>query len=499
MTRIGAGALPTDAAVMEQSLYHPIRARVGVAAWALALGMLLRFTMALPLDLRFFALILLWLALALAAFRWLVGHQGVPFFFPMRFAVFAFEVVVASWLAHYIGASSWLATLFLLFPAIEWNMLYPGGWGLAGSVLAILATGALIVGEAVGFVPPGALFPGIESEYADPRYAAGAFLISASVIAGLSRVVGRYAELGRRQSRDLAEANVRLVELSDDLRESHAESEAAYAQLRAAQAELVTAARLASLGTLIAGVAHEINTPLGALNSNHDTIRRAIGKLQGILADEVVEEHELDDVRRIVKALDGVNVTNDMAVERMVKIVNSLRTFGRVDRSDLDRADLHEGLESTLAILAHRLKGRIEVVKDYGDLPLVECYPTLVHQVFMNLIMNALQAMPGQGTLTLRTRVEDDEVTVEVGDTGVGIPEENLAKIFEPGFTTKGSRVGMGMGLLITRRILERHGGRLTVDSTPGRGSRFTVHLPVRLPPGATPAAGATADMERAT
>ncbi|HSH45202.1 MAG TPA: hypothetical protein VK966_05075, partial [Longimicrobiales bacterium] len=310
-----------DTAAMELSLYHPIRARIGVAAWALALGAVFRFTMALPLDPRFFGITALWLLVVVAAFRWLVGHPSAPYFFPSRFAVFAFEVIIASWLAHYIGASSWLATLFLLFPAIEWNMLYPGGWGLAGSILAILATGALIVGEAVGFVPAGALFSGIQPEYSNPRYAVGAFLVSASVIAGLTRVVGRYAELGRRQSRDLARANDRLVELSDDLRTAHEESESAYAELRATQAELVTSARLASLGTLIAGVAHEINTPLGALNSNHDTVRRAIGRLQVILEDEVIDESELADVRRIVQALEGVTVTNDMAVDRMVKLV----------------------------------------------------------------------------------------------------------------------------------------------------------------------------------
>lgn len=482
-----------DSAEVERTLYRPIRARIGVALWALALGTVFRFTMGLPLDPSFFGLILLWVAVVAAAFRWLVGHRDIPFFFPTRFAVFSFEVLVAAWLAHYIGASSWLATLFLLFPAIEWNMLYPGGWGLAGSVLAILATGALIVGEAVGFVPAGALFPSIQPEYAEPRYALGAFFISASVIAGLSTVVGRYAEAGRKLARDLGTANARLYEMSEDLRASHAESEAAYRQLREAQAELVSSAKMASLGMLIAGVAHEINTPLGALHSNHDTIHRAIRKLEAILEDEVVEEHELEDVRRIVRALDGVSATNSMAMERMVKIVDSLRTFGRVDRSEIDRTDLHEGIESTLAILAHKLKDRVAVVKEFGTLPKVECYANQIHQVFMNLIMNAAQAIRGTGTVTIRTRHEGDEVAVEIEDTGVGIPAENLTRIFDPGFTTKGKRMGMGMGLLITSQIVDRHGGRLAVESEPGKGTKFTVHLPVRLPAKARTAVPATA------
>ncbi|NIP78539.1 MAG: hypothetical protein GWM90_04780, partial [Gemmatimonadetes bacterium] len=311
----------------------------------------------------------------------------------------------------------------------------------------------------------GALFSTIEPGYARPTYAVGAFFVSASVIVGLSTVVSRYAEAGRRQSRELGQANTQLVELSDHLRDSHAEAEEAYAKLRSAQAELVGSAKLATLGNLIAGVAHEINTPLGALHSNHDTIARALDRLQEILEDEVVDEDELEDVRRIVKAIDGVTATNNMAVDRMVKLVDSLRTFGRVDRSDIDRVDLHEGLESTLAILSHELKDRIDVVKDYGDLPRVECYPNQIHQVFMNLIVNATQAIEGRGTLTLRTRPEADEVAVEIADTGVGITEENLARIFDPGFTTKGSRMGMGMGLLITSQIIDRHGGRIAVES----------------------------------
>lgn len=469
------------------TLYRPVRARAVLGAWTLLTGALFLLFLRLPLDFRFFGLTVLWFAFSAIALHWLAGHRDTPYFFPFRFAVFSVEVLVAALLAHYIGASSWLATLFLLFPAVEWNMLYPGAWGTAGSILAIVASGALILGEAVGSVPAGALFSTIDPEYAQPRYAFGAFFISMSVIAGLSTVVGRYAEAGRRQSRALALANDRLTELSDDLRSSRTAAEEAYAQLRNAQAELVGSAKLATLGNLIAGVAHEINTPLGALHSNHDTIRRALIRLQEILADEVVDEDELEDVRRIVKAVDGVTDTNNLAVDRMMRLVQSLRTFGRVDRSEIDFADLHEGIESTLAILAHELKGRVRVVKEFGNLPRVECYPNQIHQVFMNLIVNAGQAIQGEGTITIRTRAEGEEVVIEVEDTGIGIAPENVARIFDPGFTTKGKRMGMGMGLLITRQIVDRHHGRIDVRSEPGRGTTFTVRLPVRLPPSALP------------
>jgi len=482
VSEAAATRAPRNSAADDRALHRPVRARLAVVLWALALGFVFLAALGLPLTFRFFLAAAGWFAISSAAFQWLAEREGAPYFFSVRFLLLGFEVVVAAWVAHYFGASSWLATLFLLLPAIEWNMLYPGAWGLAGSFLAVLATGALILGEALGFVPPTTLFSAIEPGYADPMYAFGAFLLSASIIIGLSTVVSRYAEAGRRKSRELGQANERLRQMSRDVKRSHDELEQAYAQLRNAQAELVGSAKLATLGNLIAGVAHEINTPLGALHSNHYTIARALDRLQDILEDEVVDEDELEDVRRIVKAIDGVTSTNNMAVDRMVKLVDSLRTFGRVDRSEIDWADLHEGLESTLAILSHELRDRFRVVKEYGDLPRVECYPNQVHQVFMNLIVNAIQAMGERGALTIRTRREGDEVAVEIQDTGVGMSEETIARIFEPGFTTKGSRMGMGMGLLITNRIVDRHSGTLHVESEPGVGTTVTVRLPVRLP-----------------
>jgi two-component system, NtrC family, sensor kinase len=244
-------------------------------------------------------------------------------------------------------------------------------------------------------------------------------------------------------------------------------------------AEMVTQARLATLGMLVAGLAHEINTPLGAINSNHDVLRRALNKLQVILEDEVVEPHELEEVRRIVRAVDGILHVNDLAVERMTELVKSLRTFGRLDRAQLDFADLHEGLDSTLAILAYELKG-VNVVRDYATLPLVECQPHQINQVFMNLILNARQATAEGGTITLSTAASGERVTVRVEDTGTGITPDALKKLFQPGFTTKGSRIGMGLGLVICRQIVERHGGRIAVKSEHGTGTEFTVVLPTR-------------------
>ncbi len=285
----------------------------------------------------------------------------------------------------------------------------------------------------------------------------------------------------RLRVRELEEENRQLRQAPEELRRSHGELETAYAKLRGAQAELVNTARLASLGMLVAGVAHELNTPLGALSGNRDVLQRALRRLGNILEDEVVEPSELEELRRIVRAIDGIMEVDGLAVERMVHLVASLRRFGRPDQSEIDIVDLHEGLESTLALLRHELPERITVVREYAEIPRVECYANQVNQLFMNLLMNAIQAIRGKGTITIRTSHRDGEVAVEIQDTGVGIPAANLKRIFEPGFTTKGGRVGMGLGLLISRQIVEQHQGRLGVRSTPDEGTTFTVFLPLRL------------------
>lgn len=247
--------------------------------------------------------------------------------------------------------------------------------------------------------------------------------------------------------------------------------------------EAVNAARLATLGMLLAGVAHEVNTPLGALASNHDVLKRALEKLQGILADEVVVESELVEVRRIVRALAGIMRVNDLAIERVVGLMASLRTFGRPDRSEVDRVDLHEGIDTTLVLLRHRLENRIVIQREFGELPLMECYPQQLNQVFMNVLMNAVQAIEGSGEISIRTRpVGEAEVEVVIRDTGSGMDADTVQRIFDRGFTTKDQRVGMGMGLLISRRVVHRHGGTIEVRSAPGAGSTFTLRLPIELP-----------------
>lgn len=251
------------------------------------------------------------------------------------------------------------------------------------------------------------------------------------------------------------------------------------ARLRATQAELVNAARVASFGTTVAGIAHELNTPLGALRSNRDVLSRGLARLQAILADERVDESELGELRRIVAAVNAVVAVDEDALARITAIIASLRGYPEGGGSDLELLDVRAALDSAVSLLAHERGANVTVTRDYGEVPPVPCLGGQLHQVFLNLLRNAFQAVGERGAITLRTRAAPAEIVVTVEDTGPGIPAPQLARIFEGGFTTKGARVAMGVGLLISARIVARHGGRIEVQSQVGRGSAFTVYLPL--------------------
>jgi two-component system NtrC family sensor kinase len=233
------------------------------------------------------------------------------------------------------------------------------------------------------------------------------------------------------------------------------------------------------LRPLMAGLAHELNTPLGAIRSNRDVLQRVISRLSDILADEVVDDSEIEQIRGLVKTLGEVVAVDHVAVDVITGLVASVRNFGRPDEVTKRRVDLHDGLESTLLLLGHELKHRIEVVKEYGDLPQIECFPSRVNQVFMNLILNASQAIGDEGTITIKTYSSDQHAVVEISDTGSGIAPGDLGRVFDAGFTTKKTKSGMGLGLRICKDIIERQGGTIEVESTPGAGATFRVLLPL--------------------
>jgi len=284
---------------------------------------------------------------------------------------------------------------------------------------------------------------------------------------------------------ELTSRNAELVELNE--------------RLSQAQQQLVQSEKLASVGQLAAGVAHEINNPIGYVQSNLGSLEKYLSDLFGILQAYEQLEAELGNAHPAVASMANVKQSFDLeflkedlpnllkesreGVDRVRKIVLDLKDFSRIDSAQqLEQADLHEGLDSTLNIVANELKYRADVVKQYGPLPEIECLPSQLNQVFMNLLVNAAQAIDEgrRGTITVSTGIHAEEVWVAVTDTGAGISPEHLSRIFDPFFTTKPVGKGTGLGLSVSYSIVKKHGGRIEVESELGKGTTFKVLLPVR-------------------
>lgn len=253
-------------------------------------------------------------------------------------------------------------------------------------------------------------------------------------------------------------------------------------ELRETQSQLVQSEKMAALGNLVAGIAHEINTPVGAINSMHNTAVRAVEKLKDFFLNSLPPE--LSEDRKLLGALKIIENSNGIiksGTERVINIVRRLRSFARLDEAEVKEADIHEGLEDSLTLAHHELKHRVTVHKNFGDLPRISCYPGRLNQVFLNMIVNASQAIKEKGEITITTYRKDNKAYIEIKDTGVGIPKDNLKKIFDPGFTTKGVGVGTGLGLSICYRIIQDHQGEIKVESEVGKGTIFTIILPMDL------------------
>ncbi|MBN4059148.1 PAS domain S-box protein [Endomicrobium sp. AH-315-J14] len=250
------------------------------------------------------------------------------------------------------------------------------------------------------------------------------------------------------------------------------------------ESQLVQSEKMASLGQLVAGVAHEINTPIGSIHSNADIANGALRILEKALEKEGLAEAVAKNkkLQRAFKILKESNESNRIASERIVERVRSLKNFARLDESEQKMADLHEGLDNTLMLVRHELKRGVKIEKNYGELPEILCFPNQLNQVFMNILVNAIHAMDHKGTITITTRHEGEELQLSFQDTGSGIAPGDIDRIFDPGFTRKGVGVGTGLGLSISYQIIEKHHGRIAVDSELGVGTTFTLHLPLEPP-----------------
>jgi signal transduction histidine kinase len=249
---------------------------------------------------------------------------------------------------------------------------------------------------------------------------------------------------------------------------------------------------MASIGQLAAGVAHEINNPVGFVNSNLGTLKKYIDDLLKTLSAYEASEGELtlktrEGLLALKQQIDIVYLRGDVGnlltesmdgMQRVKRIVQDLKDFSHVEESKMQLANLEQGLDSTLNVVWNELKYKTEVVKQYGGIPAIECIPAQLNQVFMNLLMNAVQAIDTHGRITVRTGQEGNDVWVEVEDTGMGIKPENLDRIFDPFFTTKPVGKGTGLGLSLSYGIVQKHGGHIEVKSEVGKGTIFRVVLP---------------------
>lgn len=233
-------------------------------------------------------------------------------------------------------------------------------------------------------------------------------------------------------------------------------------ELKETQLHLINSEKMASLGQLVAGVAHEINTPIASIKSNNTILSKFIPRIQ---------DPEISSI------LADINEVDREAIQRISHMVTSLKKFVRLDEAELQEADINKELELTLDLIRHETKNRIEIEKHYGEIPLIKCYPNMLNQVFTNVLVNACQAIDGKGKITITTSYTPKTLTVSIKDTGKGIEKSEINKIFTAGYTTKGVGVGTGLGLAISAKIIEKHRGKIIVNSEVGKGTEFIITI----------------------
>lgn len=310
-------------------------------------------------------------------------------------------------------------------------------------------------------------------------------------------MLGLFADYLMR-SLERTELVIALQQSNENIDKERATLQEMVEKLRDTQNQLLQAEKMASIGQLAAGVAHEINNPIGFVNSNLSTLASYINDLFSIInvyeqtlaeaGQNPINREPIDQLRKqlqfeylredlpdlLSESLDGL--------ERVKKIVTDLKDFSRIPAVEWQFIDLHQGLDSTLNIVGNEIKYKAEVIKNYGVLPELECLPAQLNQVFLNLLMNAAQSIVEQGTITISTGTDKETVWVAISDSGQGISPENLSRIFEPFFTTKSVGQGTGLGLSLSYSIVQKHHGRIEVSSIVGEGTTFRVVLPVKQP-----------------
>jgi PAS domain S-box-containing protein len=297
--------------------------------------------------------------------------------------------------------------------------------------------------------------------------------------------------------RELLEKNLELEKRTFELEAEKKRLKEAYVKLNQMQSQLVQSEKLASLGELAAGVAHELNNPISFVNSNLGTLAEYVKEIKkllekyektgGIIQKNKSEEklsQEIDELKKqinldfVLGDFDKIISESQEGTQRVKSIVQNLRDFSHVDKGEFKFADINQGIESTLNIVWNELKYKAEVIKEYGDIPQIKCLSQQLNQVFMNLLVNAAQAITTHGQIKIKTYRKDEDIIIEISDTGEGIPKENISRIFEPFFTTKEVGKGTGLGLSVAYGIIQKHNGKIEVESEVNKGTTFRVILP---------------------
>jgi signal transduction histidine kinase len=293
------------------------------------------------------------------------------------------------------------------------------------------------------------------------------------------------------------ELEIKVAQRTNELEKSNIDLSEAYKKLKSTQAQLVHSEKMASLGQLVAGVAHELNNPINFIYGNMPHLKNYIHEIKKVLNKFESAKIAEDDKKEITLIKEDTNwefllpdldlIIKDCqnGAQRAKDIVQDLKNFSRLGEAEFKYANIHEGIESTLNLLANYFKNKIKIEKDFDEFGKIECYPDQLNQVFMNLLSNAAQAMPkekiesGEATIWISTQKENDKIRITIEDNASGIPETQLKKIFDPFYTTKPVGEGTGLGLSITYGIIEKHGGIIHVESTPGTGTKFIIELPI--------------------
>jgi signal transduction histidine kinase len=277
--------------------------------------------------------------------------------------------------------------------------------------------------------------------------------------------------------------HARAEKLVVDLTDTNGELEKILRELKETQSELVQSEKMASLGKLAAGIAHEINNPIGALKSTANNSGRCLTKIEQSLEknQEFNKLKEDADLKKFIKILrDNIQLFST-ASERVASTVNNFVKFARLDGAEFDKVSINDCINNTIEIMKQEVRSDNDIKKEYDDIPKIACYPGELNQVFLNILTNSAQAIKGQGSITIRTSADDKNLTVKITDTGIGIHPEKLQSLFDPDFTKDSFRIKVGLGLFTCYNIVKKHNGSIIAESELGKGSTFTITIPVDL------------------